>query len=235
MKIILIVMAWRMVQAIAWSEPAPIDYPQSLHRELAALQEAGAETSTNPQTLVKVSHLYFQMGDDLWTEPSQRISAYLAGAHFARRALDRDEANAIAHFLYAANTGNAANLQGITASARVVLDLKTHIRRALELQPDHAPSHHMMGMMLEGLPWILGGNSRKALDHLKRAVTADPSYAQARLDLAKLCLKNKDFKRARQELEAILHLEHPNDPYGWTHRYRPEAERLLADFSAPSR
>ncbi|MGH7233341.1 MAG: tetratricopeptide repeat protein [Nitrospiraceae bacterium] len=226
------VLMWGVVSHPVWGESIAHDYPQSLPRELRSLQEAGAETSSDPQQLVALARLYLRLGDDLWTDDAQRMAAYQTGARFARRALDRNDANAVAHFLYAANTGSAAQLQGLAASARAVPDLKGHIKRALELQPDHAPSLHMMGRMLEELPWIMGGNAALALDHLRRAVAADPSYAHARLDLAKLYLKRKDPQRARTELETLLSLPHPDDPYAWTRQYRPEAERLLMQLTS---
>jgi len=227
---------WLVAFIPVYAESIPRDYPESLHQELQLLQDTGATVSADPRVLLMIlSRLYLRMGDDLWTDNSQRIEAYQTGARFAQRALQQDETNALAHFLYAANAGNAAHLQGLTASARVVPDLKAHVRRALELQPGHAPSLHMMGRMLEELPWILGGDSRKALDYLERAVAADPSYAHARLDLAKLYVKRKNFERARRELETLLQLSRPDDPYAWNHRYRPEAEKLLVELKKERR
>ena len=126
--------------------------------------------------------------------------------------------------------GSAAQLQGLAASARIVLTLKTHVRRAIELQPHHAPSLHMMGRMLDELPWLLGGDARKALEYLVRAMDADPSYAHARLDLGKAYQKRGRRDDARRELRAVMNMTDPNNPYAWSRRYRPEAERLLAEF-----
>jgi hypothetical protein len=51
------------------------------------------------------------------------------------------------------------------ASALTVSELKAHVRRALELKQDYAPALHMMGMMLEELPWFLGGDREGALTY----------------------------------------------------------------------
>jgi TPR repeat protein len=75
------------------------------------------------------------------------------------------------------------------ASALTVSELKAHVRRALEMKQDHAPALHMMGMMLEELPWFLGSDREGALNYLKRAVAVDPGYTHARLDLAKAYIK----------------------------------------------
>ena len=220
---------WIVASIQVYAESMPDDYPQSLHKELQMLQNTGASIASDPKVLTTLSRLYLRMGDDLWTDNSQRIEAYQAGARFALQALQLNEANAFAHFLYAANAGTAAHLQGLAAAARAVPDLKAHVRRALQLQPDHPPSLHMMGRMLEELPWIMGGDSDKALAYLSRAVVVDPTYAHARLDLARLYIKRKNFEWARRELDTLLSLPHPNDPYAWSHRYRPQAEKLLAE------
>jgi Tfp pilus assembly protein PilF len=81
----------------------------------------------------------------------------------------------------------------------------------------------MMGMMLEELPWVLGGDRAEALRLLQRAVAADPSYEHARLDLAKTYLKRQDTAAARRELERLVQ----NETAGSPSRYAREARTLL--------
>jgi Flp pilus assembly protein TadD len=59
-------------------------------------------------------------------------------------------------------------------------------------------------MMLEELPWFMGGDAEGALSYLRRAVNADPAYDHARLDLAKAYANRKDFASARREVEILL-------------------------------
>ncbi|MDE3051667.1 MAG: hypothetical protein KGJ48_17410, partial [Nitrospirota bacterium] len=167
-------------------EPAypSVSSPQSLEDELRHRIAANADKSSDPAVLVKLASLYLNLGDDGYTDVEKRRTAYEAGARVAKRALELQNANAEAHYLYAANLGSAAQLKGMMASALTIQELKYHVKRALELQKDHAPSLHMMGMMLEELPWVMGGDSRAALDYLQRAVAVDPTYSHARLDLA---------------------------------------------------
>lgn len=204
------------------------DYPASLELELQSALELKARDSADPDLLTKVASLYLDLGVDLYQEKKKRLAAYEEGAWFARRALELQEVNAEAHYLYAANLGSAAQLKGVVTSALTVSELKAHVRRALELKHDHAPALHMMGMMLEELPWFLGGDGKAALESMKRAVVTDPNYASARLDLAKMYLKRRDSEAAKQELRTLVTLEHPRDRYAWTSRYRPEGLRLLA-------
>jgi len=216
------------VVMFAWCVLTPADpavsSPQSLEDELRHLIAANADTSSDPAVLVKLANLYLNLGDDISTDVEKQRAAYEAGARIAKRALELQEANAEAHYLYAANLGRAAQLKGLTASALTIQELKYHVKRALEIQKDHAPSLHMMGMMLEELPWVMGGDSRAALVYLQRAVEVNPSYTHARLDLAKAYLRRKDVASARRELHIIL--ESSLTPSA-LNRHEKEAQALL--------
>lgn len=214
-----------------WSTPAhPSDasaYPHSIEEEIKSLVAAGLHLSSDPVFLTRLAELYLDAGDDLYTKKRQRRQAYQEGARIARRVIELQEGNADAHYLYAANVGSEARLKGILASALVIRTLKKHTSRALELAPDHASALHMMGMLLEELPGLLGGDTEEALVYLQRAVEATPTYTHARLNLAKGYLKRKRFRNAKIELRIILETRHPRNPYTWARRHKPEAQRLL--------
>ena len=99
-------------------------------------------------------------------------------------------------------------------------------------QENHAPAHHMRGMMLEELPWFLGGDSEKALYHLQRAVEIDNYYMHARVHLGEAYLDRDMIKEAIQELQFVIGNEPPRSKRKWTKIYRPEAERLLTEIDA---
>ncbi len=198
--------------------------PQSPEDELRHLFATNADKSSDPAVLVKLASLYLNLGDDDDTDVEKRRMAYEAGARTAKRALELQNTNAEAHYLYAANLGSAAQLKGMMASVLTIQNLKYHVNRALELQKDHAPSLHMMGRMLDELPWVMGGDSQAALGYLQRAVAVNPSYTHARLDLAKAYLKRNDVSSARRELHIIFEASPTQD---WQSRHEKEARALL--------
>ena len=212
-----------------WTIPAQAEPPlssaaeEALEGELHRLLANHADAS-DAQALVRLADLYLDLGDE-YQDVAKRGAAYEEGARFAQRAVAIDPSNADAHYLYAANLGSATQLKGAMASALTINDLKAHVRRALALKPDHAPALHMMGMMLEELPWFLGGDRAGALTYLQQAVAADPHYVHARLDLAKLYVKRQNTEAARKELLAILGADPSSDPSN--QRYREEARELL--------
>jgi len=191
------------------------------------ISPAGADQSVDPVFLTRLAGLYLDAGNDLYRRKTRRLRAYEEGAQVAHKVLELQETNAEAHFLYAANLGSAARLSGPVASALTIRTVKTHVTRALELEPDHAPALHMMGRMLEELPEVLGGDLNQALNYLQQAVAADPTYTHARLSLAKLYIEKNNKQAARKELETILKTDSPRNSYTWARRHKPEAKKLL--------
>jgi len=210
--------------------PAQAEPPSSsavesaLERQLQRLLADHAPASSDAHALVRLADLYLDLGD-AYQEDAKRRAAYEEGARLAQRAVTIDASNADDHYLYAANLGSATQLKGAMASALTINDLKAHVRQALALKPDHGPALHMMGRMLEELPWFLGGDRTAALAYLQQAVAADPHYTHARLDLAKIYMKRRNTEAARKELATILSSDSSSDHSN--QRYRDEARQLL--------
>lgn len=213
----------------------PAGYPQSLHRTVQERLAQQAQAPRDPARLIALAEAYQDLADDALTDEQQRQTAYEAGADAARRALAIDERNADAHFLYATTMGSAERLRGLSNAALSVGDIKTHVTRAIELNPTHAPALQFMGGLLAELPWFLGGNDREAMAYLQRAIAADPNYTNASLLLAKLYLKNHREAEAHKALEFVRDAEHPHFPYTWERTFKPEALRLLQDLERRSR
>lgn len=210
------------------------EYPQSLEEEIKSLLAAGANESSDPVFLTKLAGLYLDAGDDLYRKKSKRRQAYEEGARIAKRALELQELNAQAHYFYAANLGSAAELKGILAGVLTIRRLKKHLSRALELDPDYSAALHMKGMLLEELPGLLGGDSEEALRYLQRAIEVDPTYTHARLNLAKAYIARDNVPAAERQLRAILATKQPRNPYMWSRRHKPEAEKLLRSLQGAS-
>ena len=201
-------------------------YPHSLEDEIKSLNAAGADESTDPVFLLRLAQLHLDAGDDLYTKKAKKRQAYEEGARIAKKALDLQEDNGRAHYLYAANLGNAAHLEGVMASAFTVGTLKKHIRRAIELEPDHAPALHMQAMLLERLPGLLGGDEEEALQFFKQTLKVDPNYTHARLNLAKGYIEREQPDLAKKELQTILTTKQPRNPYAYR-QHQTETKNLL--------
>lgn len=200
-------------------------------QQLQTLLAQKREHASEPAFLIRLADLYLDVGDDGPQEILKRRAAYEEGAALAKQAIELHEPNADAHYLYAANLGSAAQLKGMMASAFTVQELQRHVKRALELNPQHPAALHMMGRMLDELPWLLGGDAKAALVYLRRAVEEDPGYMHARVDLAKAYIKRKDVESARKELAVILQQPPTADASPGERRHRGEAQRLQDSLS----
>ncbi len=226
---------WIATPDFSWAlqDTIPPGYPHSLERELALQLSVRAPESRDVGVLLRLAELYLDLGDDLYADEGLKRKAFEEGAAIAKRAMQLDEKNPDAHFLYAATTGSVAKLQGLTAGPLIVKELKRHVERALELLPTHAQALQMMGGLLAELPWLLGGDQAAGEIYLKRAIAADPKFTNARLILAKLYLKQNREGEAREQLQALIATAQPHYPYAWSTKFKPEAERLLKDLDAP--
>ncbi|BFU94246.1 MAG: protein of unknown function [Nitrospira sp.] len=208
----------------------PAGYPQTLERDLQVLLERVREGKPSPSLLVKLSETYFDLADDLLTDEAKRLAAYDAGAEAAKQAFETDDRLADAHFFHALNIGSAARLRGVTNAAFAVKEIKHCAQRAIELEPQHSQALQMMGGLLMEIPWILGGSDKKAQDYLERSVAVDGNFANARIMLAKLYLKQGRREEAKKQLEAVVHFDRPHYRYTWERKYKPEAERMLREL-----
>lgn len=218
-------------QVFAQRNEMPAGYPQSLEADLASLLGRLRDGGVTSGLLVQLASTYFDLADDWLTDDKRRQEAYEAGAGAAEQALQLDDSNADAHFFHAANLGSAQRLRGLTNAAMVVKEIKHCAMRAIELNPRHAQALQMMGGLLMELPWFLGGDEKKALEYLERAIAADGNFTNARILAAKLYTKQGRVDDAKRQLEAVIRAEHPHYRYAWERTYKPEAERLLKEMA----
>lgn len=221
-------------EVLAQRDEISVGYPQSIEPELQTLLGRMRNEPSSPELLVKVASTYFDLADDFLTDKVKRQAAYEEGAKAAKQAFQLNESNADAHFFHAVNLGNAARLQGMTNGALVVNELKSCLKRAIEINPKHAQALQMMGGMLLDLPGFLGGSEKKAQDYFERAIAADGNYANARILVAKLYRKQGRIEDARMQLEAVIQAERPHYRYTWERKYKPEAEQILKELTRTS-
>jgi len=202
-------------------------FPADLERELKSLVRDGTAYSKDLDRLLRLASLYLDLGYGGYVEREKKLAAFQEGARVAQRALDLRESSADAHFLYAANLGSAAELQGLVTAALNLQQLKDHVHRVLELDERYVPAHHMLGRMYEELPWFLGGDQKAAVEHLKTAVSLDVRYAPARLDLARWYVKHGQYGEAVRELTQVVETPPLTKRWIWERIHRPEAQALL--------
>ncbi len=206
------------------------DTPDGLERELQHLLSIGMAQSQDSAGLLRLASLYLDLGYGAYVDREKKLVSFQEGARLAKKYLEQKASSVDAHFLYAANLGQAVQLQGVVAAALNLQTLKTHVNRVLELDGEHAPAHHMLGLMYEELPWFLGGDSKEARWHLKKAISLDDHYAPARLDLGKWYLKHGRPQEAEKEFISVLQMPPFKKRWIWERIHRPQAQILLKEI-----
>jgi len=211
-----------------WSDDTKSsDSPDGLEQELQYLLSTDMAQSKDPTMLRRLASLYLDLGYGLYVHREKQLAAFQEGARLAKKALEQEESSADAHFLYAANLGKAVQLQGLVAAVFSLQTLKNHVNRVLELDEEHAPAHHMLGLMYEELPWFLGGDSETAGEHLKKAISLDVLYAPGRLDLGKWYVKHGRSQEAAKEFIRVLSTPPLEKRWIWERIHKPQAQMLL--------
>src|SRR5215831_4125181 len=97
---------------------------------------------------------------------------------------------------------DANNLLGMVASARGDQHAaEQFFRKALQLQTDHAETHHNLANLLAA-----GRDYSQAAYHFQKAVAANPAYAEAHYRFGLLLLAMGSVDRAQREIEETVRL-----------------------------
>lgn len=194
-------------------EPAPA---------LTLLEEPLASRAEDFELLWRAARAAFALG------VQEQIS--VVRDDFYRRAIDyAGQAAALeperteGHYWLAASYGRKALHSGVGEKADLAGGIWEEANRVLELNPDHAGGHHVLGKLhfeiadMSGFTRFMArsfmGNS--ALDgaswedaryHLERAVELDPAMMVYRLDLARLYKKRDLKEESRAQILALLDL-----------------------------
>ena len=215
---------------LAQPDHIPQRYPESLKQDLEQLLAERQTRSEDSHLLLQLAGTYLNLGDDWYTKEPERILAYEQGAAFAKRLWEQEPGMADAHFLYAANLGSLAEIQGMIDGAWLLGDIRKHVEWTLQLNPDHAQALQFLGGLLGELPWMLGGDQDKAQRYLEKAIEIDDRFTNARILLAKLLMKKGQIPEARKQLWAVVHAENPHYPYTWSNKFRTQAQAMLKEI-----
>lgn len=142
----------------------------------------------------------------------------------ARHLVDADSTSAEAHYWLAVALGIRTEFGGPLEKLTTGKEVFFTAARVLELDPDHAGGHEMMGRLhaaVMRLPWLvrtmalrmgmgdaLGEASwAHAEEHFRRAATLDRAAVAPRLELAKLYVQHDRGDEARPVLRALARME----------------------------
>lgn len=137
--------------------------------------------------------------------PDTGRSDFEESERLAARVLELDDSLADAHFVHLAARGRLLQLDGGSINPLRLLEANRALDRALELDPVHADSLGLRGALYRNLPRLLGGDTEKAEQFLRRSIEVAPDRVIGpRAELSHILAERGDVAGAIRLVEAAL-------------------------------
>ena len=195
----------------------------SIREELRQVAKDGADA----EDLIAFSQVSFIWGDIRATSIEQKLEAYDEGRQAAKRAIELNPKDAVAHFWYGANTARWGETKGIVRSLFLLPAVRHEIQAVLDLDPKFTPVYALAGNVLYEVPPLMGGDLRKAEEMFRKGLEQDPRFTGIRVGLAKTLIKQGRTAEARSELQAVLDEKNPRSMADWVMKDTKAALKLL--------
>jgi len=208
----------------------------TFHEDLARIDRARdlleKEVARAPSldALLLLAWVHLIWADYRAPDVDAKLASYERGRDIAKRAIDMAPRSPEAHLWYAANLGRWAITRGKLHAAFLLSTLKQEINTILEIDPNHVPGLALAGSFYLETPGIFGGDVPRAEGYLRKALSLDPHFTRARVELARCLIAEGRYGEARQELKGVIDERQPSYVADWVMRHKPTAERLLAEI-----
>ena len=108
--------------------------------------------------------------------------------------------------------------------------IREELDTIFSINPRSVRGHALAGNVFFELPGMMGGDRKKAEEHFRKGIEADPHFTVLRLDLARLLVAEGRIAEARRELERVVNETAPTNVADWTARDRPRARTRLDEL-----
>ncbi len=196
--------------------------------------EQAARTVEDVETLAALAQVCFLWGDVRAASDDQKLEAYDRGRQAAKRAVELDPRNVMAHFWYGTNTARWGQTKGVVRSLFLLPAVKEEIRVILELDPSFPAVYALAGNVFYEVPGLLGGDLDKAEEMFRKGLELDPKFTGMRVGLGKTLIRKGRTAEARRELQAVLDETSPSNLADWTVKDSKEARQLLQSIKGKS-
>ena len=195
--------------------------------ELFAIVEKDSECDWAYGLLAEINYWLGEYSEDA----EDKLAFFEEGVSCGKSGIEINADSLESNFWLAVNSGSYGQEKGIMQSLAMISPIKAAAEKALELD----------GTYFYGGPWrVLGrlytkapgfpfsiGSTKKAIEHLEKAINLGPKFFLNRLFLAEAYISNCDKTQAREHLEWILNtpsnVNHEREDEG----YKREAKSLL--------
>ena len=166
-------------------------------------------------------------------EDEEKLALFQDGIERAKAAVALNPKGAEGHFWLGVLYGVYGETKGIFKSLAMVPGIQSEMAECLKIDravEGYGPDR-LLGRLYYKLPGFKGGDNRKSIEHLERAVQGEPLNALSRLYLAETYRAEDMDEKAREQLRTILAMT-PDPRWKAEHpAIRSQAEALLKKLS----
>ncbi|MCI0407981.1 MAG: tetratricopeptide repeat protein [Acidobacteria bacterium] len=186
------------------------------------------------EDLTALAQVSFIWGDIRATTPDQKLEAYEQGRQAAKRAVELDPKNVVAHFWYATNTARWGQTKGVVRSLFLLPTVNEETQIVLKLDPTFTAIYALAGNVAYEVPGLLGGDLNRAEQMFRKGLELDPKFTAMRVGLGKTLIKQGRIAEAQRELKAVLDEKEPRNLADWIMKDSKKARELLASIKGRS-
>ncbi len=187
------------------------DDPRMLEAAVDAYEAAGAPLMVARGCLERLE-LFDDVTDEdarlRWIERGLKAGEKALGTDDVPGSLDRlKKPQAEALYWYAALYGRKIELSSVFSQSRMAKKFREMAERAAELDGTvfYGGPHRMLGSFYADAPWLMGGDWKKAILELDRAVEIAPNFFENRVTRAELAdVHKKDRDAFRKDLQDVI-------------------------------
>lgn len=221
------------------SQPGPIervdvlfaarDNGDNLKQATSMMEQLTAREPSNYEAWWRLARLKYYLADRE-KEQSKKSKLLQAGVEAAKRAVALDDKRVEAHFWFAANEGEYADLKGALQSLNLVKTIRKEFEAALGISPayENGAIYSALGQIDLNLPRLLGGNERRGVERLEEGLKIGPNNAELAVTLAQVYEKKGRKDEARKLLESVLGGNDPGRSPAEMEELKTKARALLA-------
>ncbi len=176
---------------------------------------------SNIEALTEAGLLQTKIGNRTANKEEKEIY-FKKAIDYTKKAVMLNPNSCMANYTYGVALGRMGDISGAKKRVQNSQIIKNHCEKALEIDPKHAPSWHLLGklnyrlsnlnvaeraaatLLFGGLP--KGVSTEKAVECYEKAVMFDGNYLLYRLDLAVALIKTKNIPRAIDVLETAIRI-----------------------------
>lgn len=126
----------------------------------------------------------------------------------SQRAILRNSLSGVGYFYKGLCLGRLGELKGLWHSLTIIKPFRENMEAAIKINPAIASGgpHRALGRLYFKLPGVLGGDIKKSIDHLLKAVDYGPRYWENHYFLAESYFDNHQYLLARAELQSAMEI-----------------------------